>query len=547
MESETNAHETVAAGPIDCALEVEVEADEAASNHNSTHDTEAVDFPTEVELSVKDEEESKAANGEDDPNTIIIVFEGNGELSSSTVEAIKQQLANGNHPLVIEEAQSSDNQGDVPVPEPGSFEEQVVAQSAAEHEIHTRDVRTCYQCQATFDSSDDLVYHFVQEHSQSVKCQHCELVFPSIAAATQHKKQRHIELFCTMCNKLYNGTIALRNHVKLRHAKGTKCGTCYKFFDSREEMESHIEVEHKVHKCYFCGSGFYFQTSLQNHVESKHGVSTLDGNLSLDTVSAVDPSTSQQQQTVQLSDIFPRSDVIASAEPIPPNKPHTPRTDAPSLTEVATVPSVETNGPIKVNGPDLEYSPLRRKSTRKRTPTAASLNDDSPAQNKKLAASESSPSNDSSTQNKQAAERDTKETAFICKHCGDIFPHAPLMYSRHLAENHHEFLCHPCSTEFKNKRGFMAHMKIKHDVSTPASQTPSPQPLDVSPAASDALACPYCHERFRTKRTLDVHSKERWKRCPEASACQLCPQVFGTARELVCHQRKEHKGKVKTK
>ena len=541
-----------------------------------------------------------------DNGQVIIVVGQDCELSDSDLEAIKLQVAKSEE---REEVENTEVTEDNPVPEPSCFTEQASEfSSSVAKDSDTNEIHICYQCKAEFSSANELVYHFVQEHSTSVQCQHCDMVFPSIADANQHKKQRHIEIQCTMCKKKYYGTLSLNQHIKLRHSKGTKCGTCYKYFDSREEMLEHIEQEHKIHKCMFCGKGFYFKTSLANHIESEHGLSTLDSNI-MDTNITVEGNYHQVK--------FVPADKMAKLleqNGTPDNKPIESHKTKPGS------PSIKNSPPAAQEESDVSVvqMPICRKSPRKptltciycgegfyfklnmakhinmkhlkpadhstvdtsalndlvgrtyknsteplqTTKTTTGTTDDKTHADKPIKSSKSIKFDTPLIKEEQLTERTTEngteiaphalrksprkrvaedfpprakksnqdKTPYKCSQCGTSFKNVTesepvLMYSKHMAQKHSDFVCKKCEVDYKDHRSFMTHMKSKHEMPTAE------------------LICEYCYEEFRTKRTFDVHTKDNWKRCPIAVACTHCSQVFVSTTELASHNKKRHKGK----
>ena len=517
------------------------------------------------------------------------------------LEAIGLQVAK------TEQTDSTKEPENLPIPEPSNFREQTPEESKCSPEKEDKgDVRVCYQCKGEFESADALVLHFVQEHSTSVKCQYCEKVFPSIAEANQHKKQRHAELHCLICGKTYYGTQSLNHHFKLRHSKGTKCGTCYKYFDSKKEMEDHIEEVHKVHKCDFCGKGFYFQTSLANHVESEHGLSTFDTEITFDGIVSI-PQKVYQPSSQVLETNHLQSDVT-NIVPVDSSKiiesPNI-RLEEPEISTFDTSSAVDTPTPVQTSRESPRKPALKCNFCGEGFYLKSSFTNHMYSKHKNQSTVDTDTINDliGRTNNYTHTElldtNKTPETVCNDQAANDIQitsfkrakvresaiksetpteqamngtevpqPQLPLRKSprkraavvegsstKKLKQDASGYVCKLCDMSFM-KSPQCEYLYSKHMAETHSQFQCEKCDADLKnyrsfmthmkskhQMSTDLFVCAYCEQEFRTQRTFDLHNRDNWKRCPVAVGCTHCTQVFVSTKALTSHHKKEHKGK----
>ena len=533
-----------------------------------------------------------------DSGQVIVVLGQDCQLSDSDIEAIRLQVSKSEQIDTIKEPEN------LPIPEPSNFTEQVPEESKCSPQKEDKgDVRVCYQCKGEFESADALVLHFVQEHSTSVKCQYCEKVFPSIAEANQHKKQRHVEIKCLICGKTYYGTQSLNHHFKLRHSKGTKCGTCYKYFDSKKEMEDHIEEVHKFHKCNFCGKGFYFQTSLANHVESEHGQSTLDAEIggTETMLHKENPPSSQVLQTNHLQSVATNiAPVHSSNITESPNITH----EEPEMSTFDTSSAVDTPTPVQASRksprkPALKCSfcgegfylrssltnHMHNKHKNQSTVDTDTIKDligrtnnctdtELPETNKtpEAVCNDHTATDEQTTSSKRAK---LHENAIVNQAPAEQTvngtevpqPQLPLRKSprkrasvegsstKKLKQDASGYVCKLCDTSFIKSpqceylySKHMAEIHLQFQCEKCGADLKNYRSFmthmkSKHQMSTDVFVCAYCQQEFRTQRTFDLHSRDNWKRCPVAVGCTYCTEVFVSTKTLTVHHKKEHKGK----
>ncbi len=505
--------------PVHLAYALEVEVNENGETENETTGTQAngvsvpvpdaqqtglhVFMPNSVDRSKTNVEEQFSetitSTVSDHAETVIFVVQPNGgELSEKDIEAIKQQVANQTETVTTLET-NVPNTVTVASCENTPSTEQIGQKTSTEQNANSgAPTHTCYQCKAEFPSSSELVYHFVQAHSNSVKCQHCEKVFPSIATANKHKKQRHQEIVCTICGKICYGKEDLKSHVKLHN---NKCGTCFKSFTSKKDMDEHIEREHKVHKCFLCGRGFYFETSLLNHFEGEHHVNTVYNDVNVENDASA-------HHTVVLSAVVedgPSAPVVNVIEPNAPTPEEpTPREPAPPPVPLNAVTLEDEKSPVQ----EVNSSPVDtvHKSPRKRS------------------------QNETVPEEEPCSPQEKKPATLACEECNATVIDAEAASLLTTSPTCHDrILCKQCEVDLKNSHAYESYTKSKHEV------------------PADQLVCSYCKKEFKTKRNFDVHIKDNWKRCPVAVSCELCSKVLNSTRQLNSHLRRDHKGQREPK
>ncbi|XP_053601420.1 zinc finger protein pita-like isoform X2 [Plodia interpunctella] len=77
----------------------------------------------------------------------------------------------------------------------------------------------CEQCEDTFDTQDDLIYHSAIHATQNLTCPLCQEKFDNVDAVTAHIKSHvnGIEFMCDLCELVFTSRAKLESHVAVAH------------------------------------------------------------------------------------------------------------------------------------------------------------------------------------------------------------------------------------------------------------------------------------------------------------------------------------------
>ena len=144
------------------------------------------------------------------------------------------------------------------------------------------------QCEAVYDSKDNLEKHIDETHTEQLTCKECDYTSTSVKCMTEHEKLEHsIEqldgsteiiqktqlIKCEHCEFKAETMQHLKTHVSFKH-QGLKCNYCEFKNLSKDILEKHMDTNHKNQSkgekaaspftCTYCGE--VLENKLKHHV-----------------------------------------------------------------------------------------------------------------------------------------------------------------------------------------------------------------------------------------------------------------------------------------
>ena len=121
---------------------------------------------------------------------------------------------------------------------------------------HSESLQKCQLCDQEFDQIEQLINHYIIDHTKRNQCQKCDLHFKSYAKLHWHKKKSHpneekrkLCNSCPICLKEFTGLETLKNHILGAHLKVFSCKICKeKSFSSKNYLKLHLRKKHKMKK-----------------------------------------------------------------------------------------------------------------------------------------------------------------------------------------------------------------------------------------------------------------------------------------------------------
>ncbi|KAM3858154.1 uncharacterized protein ACN63O_017709 [Diretmus argenteus] len=115
-------------------------------------------------------------------------------------------------------------------------------------------VFTCYVCDRSFTSSEELTQHQASHSTEDkpFRCTYCQANFRTFSELTVHRRQECTErqYACKDCRMAFRSSARLRTHRMLMHSqqpevaddtKTYRCGKCSRGFQTEEELVQHQE------------------------------------------------------------------------------------------------------------------------------------------------------------------------------------------------------------------------------------------------------------------------------------------------------------------
>lgn len=145
----------------------------------------------------------------------------------------------------------------------------------------------CSECDKEFICLSSLSLHMNEHHKMKnqFSCPKCEMSTDSRFLLYEHFEKDHFpgdksaRIACDDCDSTFTRPGNLSVHRKMVHHKFMwTCKICEKSFKKRYQMNNHVNRLHnkvKAFECHVCGMKYRYQTSLQIHKLSKHGIGTM--------------------------------------------------------------------------------------------------------------------------------------------------------------------------------------------------------------------------------------------------------------------------------
>ena len=137
---------------------------------------------------------------------------------------------------------------------------------------------TCSKCPNRTSKWENHYYHHYWKHHKErklVQCDKCGKEFKRNALLKEHIQNKHEKENLNICEHCGYSTYSLsqfRYHMKTNHGgiRQKKCPYCDKRCPGKQKLEIHIDKKHpdsedKNFTCAFCGKGFIYANSLNDH------------------------------------------------------------------------------------------------------------------------------------------------------------------------------------------------------------------------------------------------------------------------------------------
>ncbi|XP_075333372.1 uncharacterized protein LOC142391483 isoform X2 [Odontesthes bonariensis] len=132
---------------------------------------------------------------------------------------------------------------------------------------------TCFQCNATFKSTAELLSHQRTHRARPVyQCSRCDKAFRHLSSLTNHK-QTHLDkggFTCSRCDKVFDSAKERDAHRLQHRLPDLTCSVCEQTFGSQTLLLRHLQT-HSVegtelrYSCRFCDQTFPGVTQLRIH------------------------------------------------------------------------------------------------------------------------------------------------------------------------------------------------------------------------------------------------------------------------------------------
>ena len=154
--------------------------------------------------------------------------------------------------------------------------------------LQLHQIYICFHCKEEFTYPNELEEHMKSNHKKKsrkklvpereLKCDTCNIEFPSLDELSSHNKQYH-ELIgdpCHICGK-YLKRGSMRNHLEKVHnseeSRKYTCPECGKKYKTKTDLDTHFtkHTGDKQYTCPTCGKSYRFWNGLDNCLR-KHEV-----------------------------------------------------------------------------------------------------------------------------------------------------------------------------------------------------------------------------------------------------------------------------------
>ncbi|XP_028819586.1 zinc finger protein 576.2 [Denticeps clupeoides] len=127
---------------------------------------------------------------------------------------------------------------------------------------------TCYVCDRTFPSSEELTQHQASHSTEDkpFRCPHCKGSFRTFSELTDHRRNLCAERHCVCkdCGILFRGPAKLRTHRLAHHSQPV-------------DEQAEADDETKTYRCAKCQRGFQTEAELVQHQENHAGDENCNG------------------------------------------------------------------------------------------------------------------------------------------------------------------------------------------------------------------------------------------------------------------------------
>lgn len=134
-----------------------------------------------------------------------------------------------------------------------------------------------FNCNKTFQKSDDLHKHLYEIHAQSLfKCGICSDLFDTKVAIQVHFAVAHsteVKIYrCSACMEVFKTEADFKHHVKTRHvvSGAVQCVFCRTVCASELEMHFHLAAHARQFRCPACPESFHVEFLLDRHMQTHH-------------------------------------------------------------------------------------------------------------------------------------------------------------------------------------------------------------------------------------------------------------------------------------
>ena len=98
----------------------------------------------------------------------------------------------------------------------------------------------CDQCEAVYDSKDNLEKHIDETHTEQLTCKECDNTSTSVKCMTEHEKLEH------SIEQLDGST------EMIQKTQPIKCEQCDFKAETMQRLKTHVNLKHQGFKCDYC-------------------------------------------------------------------------------------------------------------------------------------------------------------------------------------------------------------------------------------------------------------------------------------------------------
>ncbi|KAK7078024.1 hypothetical protein SK128_021516 [Halocaridina rubra] len=136
----------------------------------------------------------------------------------------------------------------------------------------------CTKCVQVFTTSESLVEHEISNVcNESLVCNICDKVFPTIGKLKSHKRGVHTterSHECPLCQRLFSDKSNLGRHIQRHNGERSYvCSICGKTFTTNSNLSTHLKV-HSAREplmCVLCNNTFLSKHGLKKHMMTHSG------------------------------------------------------------------------------------------------------------------------------------------------------------------------------------------------------------------------------------------------------------------------------------
>ena len=139
-----------------------------------------------------------------------------------------------------------------------------------------KDSLKCQHCELIFSSEKNMTRHYILRHKgMGYPCEYCDSTFSINSSLRRHQSSKHegVQYSCDQCESILSDKSSLRRHQSSKH-QGIQypCDQCDIIFNDKSNLTRHQESIHQGIRyfCNLCDISFVANRSLRSHKLNKH-------------------------------------------------------------------------------------------------------------------------------------------------------------------------------------------------------------------------------------------------------------------------------------